>query len=191
MNANPCSTDLILVIDDNSAIHEVFRNLLRLEVSALQPLGTAAGQSAPRFEVDGALRGEEGLDKVQKSLREGRPYSMAYVEVRMSNGWHGIEIIRRLWQVDGNLLIVLCTEFSDHSGEDLREQLGYSSRLLILRKPFEPLEVRQLTLALAERARSEKKLHYLHREHELALNAIGDGIHTLDLEVLITFENKD
>ena len=189
MNANPGSTDRILVIDDNSAIHEVFRNLLRLEVSAVQPLGTAAGQSAPRFEVDGALRGEEGLDKVQKALREGRPYSMAYVDVRMSNGWHGIEIIRRLWQADGNLLIVLCTEFSDHSGEDLREQLGYSSRLLILRKPFEPLEVRQLTLALAERARSEKKLHYLYREHELALNAIGDGIHTLDLEGRITFEN--
>jgi len=189
MNTDPVSTDRILVIDDNPAIHEDFRNMLRLEVSGAQPIGKAAGRSAPRFEIEGASRGEEGLGKVQEALREGRPYSMAYVDVRMPNGWDGIETIRRLWQAHGNLLIVLYTAFSDHSGEDLREQLGYSSRLLILRKPFEPPEVRQLTLALAERARSEKKLYYLHRQHELALNAIGDGIHTLDLEGRITFEN--
>ncbi len=198
MNTDRFSTDRILLIDDDPAVHEEFRNMLRLEVSAAQPLDIASaalpGRSAPRvapprFEIDGALRAEEGLDKVQEALREGRPYSMAYVGVRMPNSWDGIETISRLWQAHGNLLIVLCTAFSDHSGEDLREQLGYNSRLLMLRKPFEPLEVRQLTQALGERARAEKKLQYVHRQHELALNAIGDGVHTLDLEGRITFEN--
>ena len=160
MNTDPVSTDRILVIADNPAIHEDFRNMLRLEVSAVQPLGTAAaalfGRSVPRFEIECALRGEEGLYKVQEALRERRPYSMTYVDVRIPNGWDGIETIRRLWQAQSNLLIVLCTAFSGHSGEDLREQLGHSSRLLILRKPFEPLEVRQFTHALAERARRKK-----------------------------------
>jgi PAS domain S-box-containing protein len=198
MNTDPFATSRILLIDDDTAVHEEFRNMLRLEVSAAQPLDIASatlfGRSAPRaapprFEIDGALWAEEGLDKVQEALREGRPYSMAYVGVRMLNGWDGIETISRLWQAHGNLLIVLCTSFSEHSGEHLREQLGYGSRLLILRKPFDPLEVRQLTQALGERARAEKKLHYVHRQHELALNAIGDGVHTLDLEGRITFEN--
>jgi DNA-binding LytR/AlgR family response regulator len=107
---------------------------------------------------------------------------MGFVGVRMPNGRDGIETINRLWQAHGNLLIVLCTAFPDHSAEDFREQLGYNSRLLKLKKPFEPLEVRQLTQALGERARAGKKLQYVHRQHELALDAIGDGVHTLDLE---------
>src|ERR1700722_8923611 len=198
MNADRFSAERILLIDDDPAVHEEFRKMLRLEVSAAQPLDLASsallGRSAPRvkpprFEIDGALGAEEGLDKVQEALREGRPYSMAYVGVGKPNGWDGIEIISHLWQAHGNLLIVLCTAFSDHSGEDLREQFGYNSRLLMLRKPFEPLEVRQLTQALGERARAEKKLQYVHRQHELALSAIGDGVHTLDLEGRITFEN--
>jgi two-component system NtrC family sensor kinase len=172
MNTDRFSAERILLIDDDPAVHEEFRKMLRLEVLAAQPLDLASaallGRSAPRvapprFEIDGALRAEEGLDKVQEALREGRPYSMAYVGVRMPNGWDGIEIISRLWQAHGNLLIVLCTAFSDRSGEDLREQLGYNSRLLMLRKPFEPLEVRQLTQALDERARAEKKLQHVHR----------------------------
>ncbi|HEY0791871.1 MAG TPA: PAS domain S-box protein, partial [Chthoniobacterales bacterium] len=47
----------------------------------------------------------------------------------------------------------------------------------------------RLHLELTERMRAEKKLHHAHREHELVLNAIGEGIHTLDLEGRITFEN--
>jgi two-component system NtrC family sensor kinase len=169
MNTDRFSTDRILLIDEDPAVHEEFRKMLRLEVSAAQPHDIASAAlpgrwapraALPRFEIDGALQAGEGLDKVQEALREGRPYSMAYVGVRIPNGWDGIETISRLWQAHGNLLIVLCTAFSDHPREDLREQLGYNSRLLMLRKPFEPLEVRQLTQALGERARAEKKLQY-------------------------------
>ena len=114
---------------------------------------------------------------------------MAYVDAHLSSGWDGLETIHHLWQAHGTLLIVLCTAFSDPSWEDIQERLGYSSRFLILKKPFDPLEVRQLTHALAERARAEKVFDQRHRQHELALNAIGQGIHTLDLDGRITFEN--
>ncbi len=172
--------------------------MLRLELAAVQPLrGEVAPWSsrspsrldAQRFELEVALFGQEGLEKVRDALLEGRPYCMAYVDLRLSNGWDGLETIHHLWQAHSTLLIVLCTAFSEPSWEDIQERLGYSSRFLILKKPFDPLEVRQLTHALAERARAEKAFHQRHRQHELALNAIGQGIHTLDLDGRITFEN--
>ena len=198
MKPNTVLTGRILVIDNDPVIHEDFRSILRLELAAAQPfrgeapalLGRSGSRiDAPRFELEGVLSGQEGLDKVRDALREGRPYSMAYVDARLSNGWDGLETIHHLWQAHGNLLIVLCTAFSEPPWEDIQERLGFSNRFLILKKPFDSLEVRQLTHALAERARVEKALHQRHRQHELTLNAIGQGIHTLDLDGRITFEN--
>ena len=66
---------------------------------------------------------------------------------------------------------------------------------LVLRHAKEELERRvqertiQLTAEIAERTRAEKELHQLHRKHELVLNAVGEGIHALDLEGRIIFEN--
>jgi len=47
----------------------------------------------------------------------------------------------------------------------------------------------QLTAEIAERTRAEKELHQLHHKHELVLNAVGEGIHALDLDGQIIFEN--
>ena len=70
---------------------------------------------------------------------------MAYVDVRMPNGWDGIETISRIWQEFPELQVVICTAFSDYSWEEIQERLGHSDRFLILKKPFDNLEVRQLT----------------------------------------------
>ena len=52
MNADRFSAERILLIDDDPAVHEEFRKMLRLEVSAAQPLDLASsallGRSAPR-----------------------------------------------------------------------------------------------------------------------------------------------
>jgi CheY-like chemotaxis protein len=145
----------ILVIDDNPAIHDDFRKILSPRSASSGRLGAAAAalfgrpaprRDAPRFEIDCASRGQEGLDKVRAAACEGRPYSMAYVDVRMPNGWDGLETISRIWQEHGDLLVVICTAFSDHTWEEIQEQLGYSDRFLILKKPFDNLEVRQLLM---------------------------------------------
>ncbi|MBV9997987.1 MAG: response regulator [Verrucomicrobia bacterium] len=166
MNAIAVPTARILVIDDNPAIHHDFKKILSPELAAAGQLGAAAaalfGRPAPRadvprFEIDFALRGQEGLEKVRAALGEGRPYAMAYVDARMPNGWDGIETISRIWQEQSELLVVICTAFSDYSWDEIQERLGSSHRFLILKKPFDNLEVRQLTFALVERARAERE----------------------------------
>ena len=47
----------------------------------------------------------------------------------------------------------------------------------------------QLTAEIVERTQAQKELHQLHRKQELVFNAVGEGIHALDLEGQIIFEN--
>ncbi len=134
----------ILVIDDNEAIHQDFRKILNPEAQGAASLAASEaalfGEAPPQrqgFELDSAYQGEEGLAMVVRALAESRPYALAFVDMRMPPGWDGIETIERLWQVDAQLQIALCTAYSDYSWEALSERLDLSDRLLILKKPFD------------------------------------------------------
>jgi len=106
---------------------------------------------------------------VQQSLRDGRPYPLAFIDVRMPPGWDGVETIQRIWQVDPEILIVLCTAYSDHTWEEIVARLGRTDHLLILKKPFDNIEVRQLVLALTKR-------WYLARQAEMTLNSLEQAV---------------
>lgn len=151
----------ILIIDDNEAIHRDFRKILipdnenvSNDLMALEEELFGHALSSPAvtpFEVDNAMQGQEGLELVVAAGQRGRPYAMAFVDVRMPPGWDGIETIQRIWRVDPAIQIVLCTAYSDYSWAELSRTLGESDRLLILRKPFDKIEVRQLVVALCEK----------------------------------------
>jgi CheY-like chemotaxis protein len=152
----------ILIIDDTRDIHECFRRILcwapvqpgALEDLESQLFGTpVARQSRQPFELDSAYQGQEGLDLVQAALGSGRPYALAFVDVRMPPGWDGIETSARIWQVDPDLQIVICTAFADYSWEQMVDKLGATDRLVILKKPFETVEALQLASALTEKWR--------------------------------------
>ena len=96
----------ILVIDDNSAIHDDIRKILALPKPSSGSLADEEallfGESHERgnsafFEIDSALQGQEGLELVQKSLLVEKPYALAFVDVRMPPGWDGVETITRIW----------------------------------------------------------------------------------------------
>src|SRR5262249_3906051 len=139
---NDCTTPetrRILVIDDNPAIHGDFRKIFR---------AGPADEKAPAFTIDSANQGRDGLAMVETAIVLGRPYAMAFVDVRMSPEWDTIETIARLWEVSPDLQVVICTAFSDNALDDMIEKLGASDQLVILKKPFETIEVLQLANAL-------------------------------------------
>src|SRR5207253_4598360 len=73
---------------------------------------------------------------------------MAFVDMRMPPGMDGLETITKLWELDADLQVVICTAHSDYGWHDLMAKLGSSDRLLILKKPFDVVEVRQMAEAL-------------------------------------------
>src|SRR5690606_10502402 len=110
--------------------------------------GETASPAQETYEIDSAYQGREGLARVETALREGRPYAMAFVDMRMPPGWDGVETIERLWQVDPQLQVVICTAYSDHPWEDVLTRLDVRDRLLIVKKPFDMIEVSQLARSL-------------------------------------------
>ncbi|MEN6331922.1 MAG: response regulator [Smithella sp.] len=159
-NQNDSPSHRILVIDDNSAIHEDFRKiLLKKDVphDSLHEMESALFGLTPQtmiktsFEIDCASQGREGLALVEQAHAAGRPYALAFVDGRMPPGWDGIETIRHLLQVCPNLQVVLCTAYADYSWEEIRNVLGENDSLLILKKPFENIEVLQMAHALTRK----------------------------------------
>jgi two-component system, NtrC family, sensor kinase len=113
------------------------------------------------FEIDSAYQGQEGLDLIGKSLLEDRPYSLAFVDVRMPPGLDGVQTTRMIWGKYPDLQVVMCTAFSDYPWEEILFILEYSDRMVILKKPFDNIEVLLLAIAMTEKWRlhQQSKLH--------------------------------
>jgi two-component system sensor histidine kinase/response regulator len=151
----------VLVIDDNPAIHADVRKILcppvndaAAAVDALEAelLGrSTAARPMAHFTVDSAHQGREGLGLVQKAAADNRPYAVAFVDVRMPPGWDGVETTLELWKVAPDLQIVICTAYSDYSWDEMLAKIGGTDRLVILKKPFDTIEVLQLANALTEK----------------------------------------
>lgn len=115
-------------------------------------LGEAPPAPAPpAFELTSAYQGIEALEKIRESLKDGTPYALAFVDMRMPPGWDGVETLSRIWKEEPRLQAVICSAHSDFSWESVSARFGQTDRLLILRKPFDASEVRQMAYALVEK----------------------------------------
>ncbi|WP_437604764.1 response regulator [Sorangium sp. So ce834] len=175
----------ILVVDDNAAIHSDFQRILRvgprrssLEEHEAELFGDLdAPMTLPVVELDVELtlahQGEEGVELVRQARARGEPYAVAFVDFRMPPGIDGVETIHRIFEEDPDVQAVFCTAYTDLSWKEIASRLSEVDRYLILKKPFEPMEVRQMAAALSakwrhqrERARAHAAL--LEREAHLA-----------------------
>ncbi len=155
----------ILLIDDNPEIHKDFRKVLGnkdTQSSVLDGMEAVLfdGESEPAggpeepsetFEIDSAYQGQEGLEMVRSALETGRPYAMAFVDVRMPPGWDGVETIAQIWRQYPQLQVVICTAYSDYSWTEIVRNLGATDSLVILKKPFDNIEVLQLAHAMTKK----------------------------------------
>jgi diguanylate cyclase (GGDEF)-like protein len=210
----------ILIIDDNIEIHNDFikilskkarekNNLDALEKIIFDTEEYSEPPSLPELIIDTASQGQEGVTRVADAIKEGHPYALAFVDIRMPPGWDGVETIQRLWQIDPDVQVVICTAYSDYTWEETVEKLGLKENLLILKKPFDNISVRQLSCALTKKwqllqeTRSYTKLledHVEKRTHLLkeslaisrgTLESSADGIVVINsLDSIINFNQK-
>jgi signal transduction histidine kinase len=166
MNGSGMTSDKnrrILIVDDQQAIHDDFRKVLHPEraQASLDALERAlfddAGPSEPKltekpnYELSNAFQGQEALALLKAGLARARPYALAFVDMRMPPGWDGVQTIEQLWKADPALQVVICTAYSDYSSTELLQRFEADERLLVLKKPFDAVEVAQLAGALTEK----------------------------------------
>ncbi len=161
----------ILIIDDNSAIHEDFKKIFgTISGAAVGGAGGGPGATAdldqleagifgsqlherPHLELElaSAFQGQDGLRLLAAAQAEQRPFALAFVDMRMPPGWDGLETTLRILQQDPIVQVVICTAYSDYSWAEMTNRLGASDRVLILKKPFDNVEVIQLVQSLCRK----------------------------------------
>lgn len=143
----------ILVIDDEPSIHADFRSVLapvpperadaRLESLEASMFGNPQPPQRSGFDLSSAYQGEEGLELARSAIGRGKPFAVAFVDMRMPPGWDGMRTVKELLRLAPAPALVVCTAYSDHSWKDLIEELAAQDRLLVIKKPFDPIEVWQ------------------------------------------------
>ena len=193
-NNTPLANRRILIIDDNAAIHADFRKVLgaqaehsaqaALDVLEASLFGDAPTHAArPNFEIDSAHQGEEGVAMVSQALREGRSYAMAFVDMRMPPGWDGLKTIERLWATDPDVQIVICSAHTDYDWTEVVQRLGHSDKLLVLRKPAEPIEVLQCATALSRKWENDRLVRDQVLRLEEVITARTRGLEAANLQL--------
>lgn len=157
----------ILVVDDNPAIHRDFQKILAPSpepdagIAAIEAVlfgEPAVTHARASYELEFASQGREGVEVARRALEASRPFTLAFIDMRMPPGWDGLETIERLWAADPHVQVVICSAHSDYDWNDLIDRLGQTDRLLVLKKPFEPIEVLQCASALSRKWQHERAL---------------------------------
>jgi diguanylate cyclase (GGDEF)-like protein len=157
----------ILLIDDNTEIHKDFIKILmdsdqesasdNADILGAQIFGeeyhskNTPSLNIPKFQIDSALQGIDGIKMVAKAKSINEKYALAFIDIRMPPGIDGIETIKNIWEIDRDIQVVICTAYSDYTWHDTVNYLGITDNLLILKKPFDYMAVRQLTCALTKK----------------------------------------
>ncbi|CEG57983.1 ATP-binding protein [Legionella fallonii] len=174
----------LLIVDDNEEIHKDFLKILGEkktdeEIDGLRAMIFGSDESndialnMPTFQIDSAYQGEQGLECIQAAKKNNQPYALAFVDVRMPPGWDGIYTIEQLWKMDPDLQVVICTAYSDYSFDDIYRRLNGSDNFLILKKPFDAIEILQLASTLTKKwelsKQAQKRIKKQHTQIEYHL----------------------
>lgn len=147
----------ILIVDDTKSIHDDFKKILaskdnsdlsQLEMALFEETVSKEDENMIVYEIDDAYQGEEAVQKIIQAEASGRQYALVFMDVRMPPGMNGIEAIQKIWEINSDIEMVICTAYSDYSWEEILEKVGRTDKLLFLKKPFYTVEVKQMALSL-------------------------------------------
>ena len=193
----------IIIIDDSVEIHDDLIRLLPQKnfQTNLDILGTTFSEdNLPEIQVDNVPDPNEALNKILLAVEQECAYSLVFLNIKIPLNWDDIEIIQQIWAIDGDIQLVICiTEPADHM-EELLKKLPLNDNLLIIKKPFDDLAIKQLTLTMTKKllsivsaSQNSYKIEQLVAKrteslgHSLTLlratfESTGDGILVLDLD---------
>jgi diguanylate cyclase (GGDEF)-like protein len=101
---------------------------------------------------------EAAVAAVRSALAADDPFAVAFLDMRMPPGPDGVWAAARIRELDPAIEIVICTAYSDIDPRDIGGMVPPEEKLSYLQKPFHPHEIRQMTISLASKWRSEHRI---------------------------------
>lgn len=106
-----------------------------------QILTAVNNDNIPVFEVDKAINGMEGVEKIKQAIAKEEPYAVIFLDMRMP-GWDGLETALHIREVDTKAEIIIITAYSDKSIEEIVSKIGQNVGYHC--KPYASEEILQL-----------------------------------------------
>jgi diguanylate cyclase (GGDEF)-like protein len=166
----------IMIVDDNQAIHDDFERILKPQsvelkndINSLKELedilfnaDTPAKEEKSNslldlLDIDHAFNGQQAIEMVGIAEAENYPYALIFMDVRMPPGIDGISTIEKIWGLYPKIEMVLCTAYSDHTFDEIIHKLGTTDKLLFIKKPFDGIAIKQITISLTTKWHIERE----------------------------------
>jgi PAS domain S-box-containing protein len=144
----------ILALDDDQHILDLYEEFLSPETNTHS------------YDLTLCRRSEEAVEAVQNSIRQEKPFAIAFVDILMPSGPDGVWAAEQIRTLDPNVEIVIVTAYGDLTPEEIVSRVPPAGKLLFVRKPFTPEEIRQFAAALTAKWQQETKLQKIHAELE-------------------------
>ena len=161
MNTQPDNSIRVLIADDDEHILQCYRSafgssdassyvetLSCLEAELFEP---QPALEAPRFDVVACSQGRDAISLAVDARRNGKPFDVVILDVRMPPGIDGVEAGSRIRQFDPDVEIVFVTGFSDLTMSELASRVPPPVKLHYFNKP---LSFMQLAESVAEMVRA-------------------------------------
>ncbi len=168
----------VLAIDDDEAILQTYQTIFSRESDGLdgvllqflnnaEPQKRVTEREPVEIELDCVDSGEEGVQRVIEAREAGAPYALIYLDIRMIPGMDGVQTAAEIRKVDPMVRIILISAYSDYSEYDIRKKIGVEFHYL--KKPFQHIELHQLTYLLIESWCREQTLRLTNQRLEEAI----------------------
>lgn len=167
----------VLVADDEPLVLETYQRILappapagpsELEAYGARLFGsTRQGELNASYDVTLSSQTSAAVEEVRRACEQGRPFAVAFLDVRMPPGMNGVWAAEQIRALDPHIEIVMVTGFSDVEPQDITHRVPPPHKLLYVQKPFHGREIRQFAAALSAKWLLEKQLHQSNEELEL------------------------
>lgn len=153
----------ILIADDDEMVLECYRKafgdieqtdymkaLDSLEAELFEPMPEAA--PALKFNVVACSQGRDAIELACAAAREGRPFDVVILDVRMPPGIDGVEAGSQIRKLDPKVEIVFVTGYSDIPRDELERRVPPPVKLHYFNKPLSFMRLAEDVAGMVEAA---------------------------------------
>lgn len=145
----------VLGVADQDDVRELYDRIFKLQ--------NRNGQSDIAFELTTCSLKPAAAEKVQESIDRRAPLAVALIHFAGDSIGDVIETAERIRTIDPWVNLLILEESPIQLGE-IRERVPPAGKLFIIKKPFDPWAIQQLTEILGALWRSEKELQRVNSE---------------------------